>query len=266
MRNLILILALCVAPLRGQEITETLAAPPGIVPTAAPLLPLETRLTPATYLSAGAAQIFPKEDGSVVIFAEELKPGVQYGMVLTVENQSVDYIEIHPKANPFPAIPKTAFRPRAFLIEGKLGDEFWVSIRARDSLPTWVTVKIITDSVPVPPDPPAPPTDGKLEKLSRARADALNDPTTRSKLKQAIMAVIGAAEAKCAAGDCPGLSEASGAVVNAVEAVLAARTGQSEYVEWKGGWRDHVNAYLKTQAITTTAAYLVLMTEAASGL
>lgn len=270
MRTCFLLLMLAILPPATADgpIVELVAAPPGlsvVEPIEAAEIPMETALTPVTFLTADAAEIIekPGTDG-VAIFAEGLKAGAQYGMLLTVSNQPVDWIEVHP-ATFFPVKVLRPIRPNAFLIEGKVGEVFYVSIRAGSVPPVWMTVTIVTDN-PVPTDPPVdPPTDGAIEQLSRARANAVNDPPTRAVLKVDLNTAIAAAEARCAAGDCPPLPEAADALVAAIEASLEKRRGESEYIEWKAGWRTPISDAVKAKA-TTTQSYLALMKEAARGL
>lgn len=257
------------------SVNETLPTPAPIlepVPDPVPnqVVPLEVSQVPIVYLSAGAAEVIPAGD-RVLIFAEDLQPGKRFGMIIRVVNQPVEFIEVHPKANPFPPRVLEPMRPGTFLIEGNLGDVFYVSIRAYGEAPTWETVTIVGDGVdpdPVDPDPtdPPPATDGEIEKLSRARADALNDPPTRVALKASLESAIAKLEQACAAGDCADLPSTVQTAVAAIEAAMAQRTGASRDVEWKLAWRVPVSDAIKSKSPTTAAQYLSLIKEAAKGL
>jgi hypothetical protein len=273
MRKLLLLSLLLVttpASIGAPPIEESIAPPPGLSilesrPVEAAPIPLSVVQTPVTFMTADAAEVLPIEDG-VVIFAEGLRAGTQYGMALTVSEQPVEFIEVHPKANPFPPTVQTPIRPNVFLIKGKLGEVFYVSIRAHGEPPTWETVTITTDGTEPDEPPPVDPGDGEIEKLSRARADALNDAPTRTALKAAITAAVGLIEQRCASGDCPPVDQATAIVVDAIEATLGKRDGPSEFVEWKAAWRTPISDAIKARAVTTTAGYLTLMKEAAQGL
>lgn len=269
MRNLLLLYLVATTylpALATPPIAESYSAPPGVSvsePTAATSLPLSIELKPITFMAADAAEVIAADEG-VIIFAEGLKAGTRYGMVLTVADQPVEFVEVHPKANPFPPTVKTPFRPNAFLIEGKLGEVFYVSVRAANEAPTWVTVVIVTEDGPPPVEPP--PSDGAIEKLSRARADALNDPPTRAALKTALDRTVADIGLLCAQGNCPDVAKAQVYVVAAIESVMGARRGPSEFVEWKAAWRTPISDAIQSKAVTTTAGYLALMKEAAQGL
>lgn len=245
--------------------SETIPVPiPDPVPDRS--APLEVSQIPIVYLKAAAAEVIPSGDG-VLIFAEELKPGNRYGMILRVANQPVEFAEVHPKANPFPPQVIQPFRNNTFLIEGNVGDVFYVSIRAYGEAPTWETVTITRgdDPGPGPVDPP-PVTDGEIEKLSRARADALNDPPTRTALKASLMAAIAKVEALCASGDCPDVTGAARELVVAIETAMGQRTGASLDVEWKAAWRTPISEAIKIKSPKSAAEYLSLIKEAAKGL
>lgn len=235
----------------------------------APSLPLEVKVSAVTYLSAEAAEVLPDGPSAVVVFVEGLKPGRKYGAILAVENQPVEFIEVHAASHPFPPTVQKPFRDNAFLIAGNPGEVFYVSVRALGQPPTWHTITIAGDAGavdPVDPVKPVPVPDGEIRKLSKARADALNDPPTRTRLKASLTAVVEQVEAMCVAGNCPDVSAAARMVVAAIESVMASRTGDSQYAEWKIAWRTPVSNAIGSKSAATTAEYLSLVKEAALGL
>jgi hypothetical protein len=240
-------------------------------PTAAPVLPavpLEVRQTPLTYLIADAASIV-ESDGRVLIFTENLSPERRYGMSLTVSGQPVDYIEVHPEKNPFPPEVLEPMESGGFLIEGRPGDVFFVSIRADGALPTWEKVVIEgpdPDDPGDPGDPGDPDPDPDLTALSKRLADAVGDPPTRAALKAGLQKVVDSLVEQCKAGSCPTLSASKAAIVAQVEAVLGARTGDSRFSDWKNGWRLPIGEALKDASGDSAVAYVNAMRAAISGL
>lgn len=115
------------------------------------------------------------------------------------------------------------------------------------------------------PDQPSPGKWNDLQASSKAVADRLNDPTTRSKLKAGIAATILDIEGKCASGNCPTLQAAQGQVRMAIEAALLARTGASAQVDWVS-WRKSNQDELNRLGLVDLKDYLAAVKAMGSGL
>jgi len=122
---------------------------------------------------------------------------------------------------------------------------------------------------PPPIDPPSdPPTEGKwvkLQEASRTTSESLSDPTTRSKLKSALAATLLAIDSKCAAGQCPTLTEAKSQALKSIEGVLLTRIGPSAQVDWTQ-WRKSNQAELDRLGVVDLKDYVNALRAIASGL
>lgn len=115
------------------------------------------------------------------------------------------------------------------------------------------------------PDQPSPGKWNDLQASSKAVADRLSDPTTRSKLKAGIAATILDIEGKCASGNCPTLQAAQGQVRMAIEAALLARTGASAQVDWVS-WRKSNQDELNRLGLVDLKDYLAAVKAMGGGL
>lgn len=268
MQKLVLLLALTSGAFAvGQETTVSIIDSP---PTSASVPDPANQPGPMTvgvpepisYLVAGAAEVLERPDGKVMIITEGLEPKVRYAVVLPVENPRVTWIEVYPDGNP-PAqiIQHQPGKPGSFVIEGDPGQEFDVRVPNGWDPPVWLKVKIEGGSGPDPDPDPA------ITELSKARADALNDPPTRSALKAEVLRVADKIALLCEGAQCPSQGAAEAMFVAGIEGnVMAKRTGDSEYVEWKVGWRTPVGNAIKASEPQSTMAYVSLMRDAAAGL
>lgn len=119
------------------------------------------------------------------------------------------------------------------------------------------------DPPPVDPpvDPPNPAKWLKLQETGKANADRLNDPTTRSKLKASLAAIVVALDATPDIA----LTDAKSRVLRGIEDVLLLRTGASAKVDWTI-WRKGNQLELDRLGIVDVKDYVQAVKAMASGL
>jgi len=166
MKNIFLALFLFLIPIGiyGQTINDTV------------------KLIPISYFEADNAFILEKEGKKIVI--TENASNLKYGVKLILIDTPNKYIEVHDEKKPFPPKVLRPYADNEYLIEGEVGQRFYVSIRS-DNFPTWIEVVIQktgppnTDNPTDPPvDPPAdPPALTDLDKIIKEFLP--NDPITQ---------------------------------------------------------------------------------------
>lgn len=216
---------------------------------------MDVTVSSVSYLRADAAEII-KEPSATLIVAEGLKPGTEYAAKLRVSNQDNDYIEVYPERNPFPPKVIEPFKPGEYLIPGKRGDVFNVSVRTKSGRPVWLVVTIGGGQTePEQPGQPLPELTG-LSKIAFEQAAKLNDPKTASSLAAAFRVVVTTVPV-----DKP-LADAVFEAKKARELVLLNRQGK---VNWNA-WLTAIDAELAKLKIKTTADYLKALSAIAGGL
>lgn len=215
--------------------------------------------TQVTFLRATMAELI--SDGeSVLILAEELAPGREFGVKLEVE-KDVLWVEVHDSQVPFPPRVQQPYQPGQFLIRGKPKQEFWVSLRTNGP-PEWVQVIVAPSEVkPEPPVDPPSNDFSALTQLSKKLADSLNDPFTRESLKKAYTATVAALRAQCSGGTCPGLDAAKTAIIDAVNAAP-----KTPAIDWYYGYRKPTSDAINGLNITQVDTYLAAIEALALGL
>lgn len=153
--------------------------------------------------------------------------------------------------------------------------EFWLIVADKDAKISYARHTVVVGTNPqLPdepdkPDDPQPPADpakwSQLVTISKAGADRINDQPTRTKLKASIAAGILEMESKCAAGDCPTLTEAKKYILTIIEHTLLSRVGQSAMVDWTQ-WRKGNQAELDRLGLVDLKDYLAAVKAIGSGL
>lgn len=236
----------------------------GQEPWAATEAAIEVEQSQVTFQTADAAEI--AEDGErVSILAEGLDPGREYGVSLHPVDVAVEWIEVHDSQEPFPPKVQLPYKPGYWIVRGKAGQVFWVSLRRGIAPPAWVEVKIEPTDGGDPEDPPPedpPPGDyGAIEELSRERAAAMGDTATAANIRNAITAACDKLDAACESGTCPTLNEAKRQVVAAID--LAKKDGRKD---WYSGWRVPMSEAINELGLTATPNYIAVMRAAVKGL
>lgn len=219
------------------------------------------------FLSAKSAEVAPLENG-VAILAEDLADSREYGVLVTLPKPA-KWIEVHPSEKPFPPIIQPPLKDGRFLVRGKPGEKFYVSVR-NEEIPTWFEV-FIEPRTPTPPPDVTPPTNPPigdtpvaLEKLSRDLANGLGDDATRQSLKRAIGETLNKIDSMCNAKQCPTLAAAKSMVVQSIEAELLTRKTPSK--DWWSGWRKPISDAILKANPGDLKTYLVLMRSVVAGL
>jgi hypothetical protein len=203
----------------------------------------------------------------VAIIAENLDAKREYGVVLKL-TESAKWVEVHPVDKPFPPAVVKPYVGSRFLIRGKPGERFYVSIRG-DGVPQWVEV-VVAPTVDAPPVDPAPedpapgPAPSDLRELSKSLSAKLNDPATASMLKVNLLAKVEALESLCKAGRCPTLDSAKSEIRNTIDAALLLRKSPSK--DWLGTWRKPISDAIGLKGYSSTQAYVAAMRQVAEGL
>lgn len=219
-----------------------------------------------TFLTADAVEV--AEAGKrVAILAEGLDAKQEYGVVLTTK-MPARWIEVHPVEKPFPPIVEQPYKDNKFLIRGKPGEKFNVSVRGID-IPVWVEVTIAPSvAPPKPEDPkpedPKPPVSSDVKELSKQLSSQLADPPTASALKTALLSTVSNIEALCNQRQCPTLDSAKNSVQNTINTVLQSRKTPNK--DWYRGWREPVSKAIADKKVTTTSEYIAWVRAAAEGL
>lgn len=226
--------------------------------------PSQVKVTQVTFLLAEAVEVAPSGT-RMAILAEGLEADKEYGVIIVPEVQA-RWIEVHPVAKPFPPLVVEPYKDNRFLIRGKPGEKFNVSVRGID-IPVWVEVVIAPSSQPEPPKPvdpvPVPPV-GDLAKLSRDFATAMQDGKTQGELKAALSTKAKELKALCDQNKCPTLDAAKREIAVTIDKVFLARSTPSK--DWLKGWRDPVSKAISDKKPATTAAYVALVIAATEGL
>ena len=225
---------------------------------------LELEVTDPQYFEyelADSARVLPNPEGGVRVLRESPRPGGVAAM-FGVNDALVRFVEVRRDNQRRDEIVKPLEgMPGMFFVEGSPGEECSVRVPNSDgyAFPVWFDLQFPGE--PDVPDPD-PPGDDSLEKLSRARADALDDPRTRSSIKSAVSAVLGEAANKATVADAAAL------VVRAIEGVLGARDRDDPSVDvpWKQGWRVPVGDAIKRADPKTAAEYVALYRSVVEGL
>ncbi len=219
------------------------------------------------FLSAKSAEVAPMENG-VAILAEDLADSREYGVLVTLPKPA-KWIEVHPSEKPFPPIIQPPLKDGRFLVRGKPGEKFYVSVRGEE-IPTWIEVFIVPRTPEAPPEvtPPTNPPIGdvpaSLEKLSRELATGLGDTLTQQSLKRAINETITKIDAMCNAKQCPTLAAAKSMIVQTIEGELLTRKTPNK--DWWTGWRKPISDAINKANPSDLKTYLVLMRSVAAGL
>lgn len=217
--------------------------------------PMETSVSVVTYLEADSAELV-KQPSSVLIVSEGLKAGQSYAAKLKVTNQDYQFIEVYPEKTPFPPLVIEPFKPGEYLIPGKRGDKFNVSVRSATSRPIWLAVVIEPETGgPISPDLPPSGFDS-VEQVSKSESLKTRDKATAIELAKAWQAVITQTSV-----DKP-LEEAVLAAKKAREAVLLNRKGD---VNWNG-YLVAVDAEIGKLKIVDTKTYLQALAASVKGL
>ncbi len=215
------------------------------------------------YEMAKSADIIPNPDGGVFLLSEE-KEGGGVGAMITVNDPEMPRCDVRRvDALVDEHLPPIDGRPGVFFIPGSPGERLGVEFPNRDGwkLPVSFVVQFPGKPDPDPEDPP-PPSGESLEKLSRSRADALNDPGTRAKIRDAVAAVLDEA---ARSGE---VQQAARMVVSAIEGVLGARDRDdpSLDVPWKEGWRTPIGKAIGRLDPQTAAEYVAIYRTVLKGL
>lgn len=218
------------------------------------------------FLSAKSAEVAPLENG-VAILAEDLADTREYGVIVTLPKPA-KWIEIHPSEKPFPPMIQAPLKDGRFLVRGKPGEKFYVSVRGEE-IPTWFEVFIAPRTPEPPPEiTPTPPpgswTPAELAKLSKDLATGLGDNATAQSLKRAINDTITKIESMCNARQCPTLPAAKSMIVGAIESELLTRKTPNK--DWWTGWRKPISDAITKANPADLKTYLTLMKSVASGL
>lgn len=204
--------------------------------------PMDVSVSIVTYQEAASAELV-KQPSSVLIVSEGLKPEQQYAAKVRVVNQDNDYIEVFPEKNPFPPMVVEPYKPGEYLIPGKAGDSFNVSIRSKEGRPVWLVVTI--GEGPAGPEPPVGDFTA-LRKVSLSEAEKTRDRQTAVELAAAWRKVVSEVPV-----DKP-IAEAVAAAKNAREQVLLLRKGN---LNWNA-YLTAVDGELSKLKLESTPAYL----------
>lgn len=254
------------APVVSQD-TPT-PAPVSIIEESPPgLLSVEARQV--TYFDAAGAQVISQPDGVRVVIDGDIGER-RYGALVTLDNPEITWIEAYPNGQ-FPENPADAViyadpaNPGVFLVPGDPGGYVLLRISNNPNPPTWKKVEIGGKK---PDDPPPPNTCDcdALEALSKARANAVNDPPTRSAIASVIRRVSNELEGVCRSGDCPDLAVARSLYTTEISQLLLSREGDSRDASWREGWQEPVGAWIGSNAPGTVGLYVQMMRAAADGL
>lgn len=211
--------------------------------------PLEYTVTQATFLKADAAKIYELED-SVSIQVEGLKPESTKAAVLTIDNDTFNYIEVSELVD-FNGITVAVFPPKTlypaeentYHIEGLSGQRFGVAIRTSDTV-KWIEVLIEGTPTPAPPLPVPPEDYAQITDLVKTSTQALQDPTTTSAIKKELEQ-LSLSEV---------LSEAKEEVKEAVAKGLreSMKILDPPYKDWETGFKVPLNTLIASLEITTS--------------
>lgn len=217
---------------------------------------MDVTVTSVSYLKADAAELI-KEPNATLIVAEGLKPGQEYAAKLKVTNQENDFIEVFPEKNPFPPKVIEPFKPGEYLIPGKRGEVFNVSVRGKTGRPIWLVVTIGGGGATEPEQPTEPlPELSGLAKVAAEQAVKVGDPKTAAALGAAFRQV-----ATTVPVDKP-LADAVFEARKAREIVLLNRQGNANW----NVWLTAIDAELAKLKIKTTADYLKALIAISDGL
>lgn len=154
---------------------------------------LKTSVKQITYQTAATAEVHPhpQDPGKVLIFSTGLNREVLSGAWVTVEGQPVKYAWLFSSNKP-PQVLKP-FSPGVFLVEGKLGEKYWLGIGSE--IPEIVEVVIGDEPGPIEPPPVEPPVPGgidttELRKAVKAAVIATKDKTTANALAEAYATAV----------------------------------------------------------------------------
>lgn len=235
---------------------------------AQPLLSGEAILqAQVVFQDAKSAEVTALPNGRVAILSEDLSDTKQFGVRIEA-NPATKWLEVHDVAKPFPPMIERPFAPGKFLVRGKLGQKFAVSLRGLEQ-PHWFEVVVGNaeqkpDEPPKPDDPPVSDDVGKqLQQLSASLAEKLREPNVAEALHAAITNETGRQKAECQAGRCPTVSQSMQSMSNAIsEALLRSNSKAS----WYQGWRQPISEAIKAKNPSNTETYLSLIVFAAKGL
>lgn len=226
--------------------------------------PSQVKVSQVTFLLADAVEVAPSGT-RMAILAEGLESQKEYGVILVPEVQA-RWIEVHPVAKPFPPLVVEPYKDNRFLIRGKPGEKFNVSVRGID-IPVWVEVVIAPSAEPEKPPPTEPgPVQpiGDLAKLSRDLAVAMQDAKTQAELKAALSTKTRELKSLCDQNKCPTLDAAKREIAVTIDKVFLARSTPNK--DWLKGWRDPVSKAIADKKPATTAAYVSAVLAIVEGL
>lgn len=214
---------------------------------------MDISVSVVTYQKAKSAELI-QEPSEVLIVSEGLQPGMEYAAKLRVANQDNQYIEVFPEKTPFPPKVIEPFKPGEYLIPGKQGETFNVSIRSKDGKPVWLVVTIGGGGATEPETP-----SGDYLELARAsyeQASKAGDTKTALALAAAFNRV-----ATTTPVDKP-LADAVFEARKARELVLLERQGNANW----NAWLMAVDTEIGKLKISKTSDYLKALVSVAEGL
>lgn len=219
-------------------------------------------------LNTNSAEIVPSdEEGVVRVMVEGLKAERDYGILLSPEG-TTNWVEVT-KNSVWPPYVVEEFREGDYLLIGQPGDIFDLRIDRYPERPIYDRVKIegptpAPDPGPDPgpnPDPSPNPDFKEVYELSKAKASALNDPTTAAALSNGIKEALASLNPETVT-----FNFASRTLVDKIEQVLSSRKGESLDRDWYQGWRKPMADKLDEVTGREVKAYLSAMSESARGL
>lgn len=101
----------------------------------------EVETTPVTFYEADKATVVDNGE-SVRVMLEGGTGQVGHGVVVDTKNANLQYIEVHDEKKPFPPNVLKPYEPGKFLVAGEPGSVFWISIRAENSPPVWLSITV----------------------------------------------------------------------------------------------------------------------------
>lgn len=156
-----------------------------------------------TLIKAASAEILSSDDG-VLVLVEDLEPDAVSGVLLTIKDEPVDYIEAYDivvvQGRKLAVLPPTTpdalqSKPGSYLITGQPGEKKFIAVRAGKSS-TWFEIEIKGRTTPDPEDPPAPgegPTQDDLKAITQiasSAAQSLDDQPTAKSIASSLSSIV----------------------------------------------------------------------------
>ena len=210
-----------------------------------------------SWVATGAVEI-AKVGGKRYVLAESLQKQDGY-LARFLTDEEVPWIEIRRIGSLIDEDIDPA-SPGEFIVSGDEGEKVGVRVPNPDGFAK--PKRFVLEFPGKPAPPPAPAVDEGIKSLSSARANALNDPGTRARLKEAIEKQV----EQLADTTTVRMEDGIAMMVEAIESVLKTRPEDVQDVLWKPGWRTPIANYIQAKGFVDLNGYLHLMSSAAKGL